>query len=68
MMHTRRTQRPDSRGPGNVDRRKGFLDLVERLGQGVVAVEVTETDASHHPVEPKKDQPKRSTRRRMPDR
>ena len=27
----------------NVDRRKGFMDIVERLAQGVVAVTLTES-------------------------
>jgi hypothetical protein len=44
-MSGRREEHPDSRGPENVDRRKGFLDIVERLGQGVVAVGLTETYA-----------------------
>jgi hypothetical protein len=68
MMHTRRSQDPDSRGPGNVDRRKGFLDLVERLGQGVVAVTPTEPDVRNHSAERVTDEPKQSTRRRTPRR
>ena len=68
MMHNRRTQDRDSRGPGNVDRRKGFLDMVERLGQGVVTVEVTETDASNDSAEPKTGHSRESTRRRTPRR
>jgi hypothetical protein len=68
MMHTRRTQDPDSRGPGNVDRRKGFLDMVERLGLGVVAVDMTETNARNESAEPKNRRPSASTRRRIPPR
>jgi hypothetical protein len=46
-MHTRRGERPGSDPPGNVDRRKGFLDVVERLSQGVVAVARDEKVTSH---------------------
>jgi hypothetical protein len=44
VMHMGRTHDPDSIRPDNVDRRKGFLDIVERLGQGVVAVKPADTD------------------------
>ena len=37
VMHMGRAHDPDSIRPDNLDRRKGFLDIVERLGQGVVA-------------------------------
>jgi hypothetical protein len=66
MMHTRRSPDPDSRGPGNVDRRKGFLDMVERLGQGVVAVTPTEKDVRNHSDERVKGEPRQSTKRRTP--
>ena len=45
-MHARREQQPGSDQPANVDRRKGFLDVVERLSQGVVAVARDETVTS----------------------
>jgi len=64
VMHTRRGQDPDSRGPENVDRRRGFLDIVERLGQGVVAVTLTETDARNYSDDQVTDRPRRSTTRR----
>jgi hypothetical protein len=43
VMHMGRAHDPDSIRPDNVDRRKGFLDIVERLGQGVVAVTPADT-------------------------
>ena len=43
VMHVPQRQPPDSGQPDNVDRRKGFLDIVERLSQGVVAVTLDET-------------------------
>jgi hypothetical protein len=46
-MHARREQQPGSDQPANVDRRKGFLDVVERLSQGVVAVARDKTVTSH---------------------
>jgi hypothetical protein len=47
-MTGRREQQPHSGGPENVDRRKGFLDIVERLGQGVVAVTLNEAPVTNY--------------------
>jgi hypothetical protein len=49
-----------------VDRRKGFLDVVERLSQGVVAVARDEKVTSHSGDRPS-DEPTRPTSHRRRD-
>ena len=64
VMHSRREPHPDTRGPDNVDRRKGFLDIVERLGQGVVAVGHVEPEATKHSGDQPTGEPRTSPLRK----
>jgi hypothetical protein len=63
-MFRRRGQHPDSHEADNVDRRKGFLDIVERLGQGVAAVTPTDTKPSNDADDRRNDEPTDSAMRR----
>lgn len=49
-----------------MDRRKGFLDIVERLGQGVVAVTLTETHVRNYSDDRVSVEPDHSTAPRTP--
>ena len=63
-MYIRREQYPGARGPKNVDRRKGFLDIVERLGQGVVAITPTGRGEWNYPGNPVNHEERQSRMRR----
>ena len=65
-MTDRREQQPHAGGLENVDRRKGFLDIVERLGQGVVAVTLTETRVRNYSDDRVSVEPDLSTAPRTP--
>jgi hypothetical protein len=61
VMHVRQRQQPGSPTPSNVDRRKGFVDIVERLSRGVVAVRPVETASRNSSDEMNNRKPTLST-------
>jgi hypothetical protein len=61
VMHSRRAPHADSSGPENVDRRREFLDIVERLGQGVVTVRRAEPEVRNQSSDQPSGEPSEST-------
>jgi hypothetical protein len=43
-MQARRRHLVEPPKPGNIDRRKGFMDIIERLTLGVIAVSLTDVE------------------------
>jgi hypothetical protein len=61
LMQARRRHLPEQAQPVNVDRRKAFMDILERLALGVTAVGWSEPCAR-----PQGEAPQRPNKRRTP--